>query len=190
MLPDLRSVRAALLGAGLAGAVALSAPSSLQAQDSTAAPPPARTSADSTFTVEQAERGEQVFTRSCVECHERLEMANNDFRLKWGGQSTFDLFKNIATTMPDSDPGVLPRNEYTDVVAYILKLNGVPAGTVELVEDSTSMSQAKLNLPPAPSSEMAVRRRPSTTRSPLRAHQALGRPSRAPHATSFRAAVR
>ncbi len=106
--------------------------------------PAARTSADSSFTDAQAERGGQVFTRVCLECHERAEMSNPDFRLKWGGQSTFDLFKSISTTMPDSDPGSLPRGDYTDVVAYILKLNGIPAGVAELVPDSAQMSAAKI----------------------------------------------
>ncbi len=122
-----------------------------RAQDSTAAATTTpRTSADSTFTAEQADRGAKVFIRVCVECHERLEMSNDDFRLKWEGQTTFDLFKSIATTMPDSDPGSLPRADYLDVVAYILKLNGVPTGPAELAEDSTVMSMAKLHLPKAP----------------------------------------
>lgn len=129
-----------------------------RAQDSTAGAATAtpRTSADSTFTAEQADRGAKVFIRVCVECHERLEMANDDFRLKWEGQTTFDLFKSIATTMPDSDPGSLPRADYLDVVAYILKLNGVPTGPAELAEDSTVMSMAKLHLPKAPTGAPAA----------------------------------
>lgn len=144
---EIRRGRAALLACA---ALTFAAP--LHAQDTTAtgtATPP-RTSADSSYTSEQAERGAQVFIRVCVECHERLEMSNDDFRLKWEGQTTFDLFKNIATTMPDSDPGSLPRGDYVDVTAYILKLNGVPTGPVELAGDSASMSMAKLRLPPAP----------------------------------------
>jgi len=121
-----------------AAALLLVPTASVGAQDS------ARTTADSSFTEAQAERGNQVFTRVCLECHERSEMANPDFRLKWGGQTTFDLFKAIATTMPDSDPGSLPRGDYTDVVAYILKLNGIPAGGAELVADSALMSAAKI----------------------------------------------
>ncbi|HEX4935074.1 MAG TPA: cytochrome c, partial [Gemmatimonadaceae bacterium] len=118
--------------------------------------PPPRTSADSSFTEAQAERGGQVFTRVCLECHERSEMANPDFRLKWGGQSTFDLFKSISTTMPDSDPGSLPRNDYADVVAYILKLNGIPAGTTELAADSVQMSAAKIS--PRETASLGLRR--------------------------------
>lgn len=149
-------------------ALILLLPLPARAQDTTAtgAAPAARTSADSTFTGEQAERGEKVFTRVCVECHERLEMANDDFRLKWEGQTTFDLFKSIATTMPDSDPGSLPRADYLDVVAYILKLNGVPTGPAELAEDSTVMSMAKLHLPAAPKTAPAD----ATARDAVRIH--------------------
>src|SRR5690606_6883296 len=96
-----------LLGAALGGVALVALPIHAQVTDSTA-----RATADSSYTEEQAGRGEQVFTRVCLECHARTEMANADFRLKWGGQTTFDLYKNIVTTMPDSDPGSLPRADY------------------------------------------------------------------------------
>lgn len=143
-----------LAPAALIAALALQ-PTTSGAQDA----PPARTSADSSYTEAQAERGNQVFTRVCLECHERTEMANPDFRLKWGGQSTFDLFKNISTTMPDSDPGSLPLADYTDVVAYILKLNGIPAGAAELVADSAQMSAARIT-PRETSARAGIRRQP------------------------------
>ena len=134
-----RTLAGAFLGAALFAPVA-------QAQDSTAT---ARTTADSSFTDAQAERGAAVFTRVCLECHAREDLSNPDFKGKWSGQTTFDLFKNISTTMPDNNPGMLARTEYADVVAYILKLNGVPAGSVELAPDSAVMSAAKMNLPAA-----------------------------------------
>lgn len=141
----------------LAACAALTFAVQARAQDTSAtATATPRTSADSSFTAEQAERGAQVFIRVCVECHERLEMSNDDFRLKWEGQTTFDLFKSIATTMPDSDPGSLPRADYVDVTAYILKLNGVPTGSTELPGDSAAMSMAKLRLPKAPTGAPAV----------------------------------
>lgn len=139
-----RVLRAAAAGAAILGSASVAAPAAAQEG---AALPNVRTSADSSFTDEQAERGSKVFLRVCLECHERLEMSNDDFRLKWGGQTTFDLFQNIATTMPDSDPGSLPRGDYVDVVSYILKLNGVPTGMAELAGDSATMSVAKLRLP-------------------------------------------
>ncbi|MBK6489400.1 MAG: c-type cytochrome [Gemmatimonadetes bacterium] len=176
MVLDRRFVRTAVALAVFAGAT------SMAAQDSATAVP-SRASADSTFTEEQAERGNQVFVRVCVECHERVEMSNNDFRLKWSGQSTFDLFKSISTTMPDSDPGGLPRGEYTAVVAYILKLNGVPSGLTELVEDSTAMSQHKLTLPQSTSDASAARRAGEVAPRAQLGHRAFVRPGSATRTT-------
>ena len=148
-------MRLDLRSAGVALASVLVCTTQLLAQNGAAT---SRTSADSSFTDAQAERGGQVFQRVCLECHARLDMANADFRLKWGGQTTFDLFKNISTTMPDNSPGILPRADYVDVVAYILKLNGVPAGAAEMVEDSAAMSSAKMTLPAPPSDRLPWQR--------------------------------
>lgn len=178
MVLERRFVRAVALVACVSAAP-------LAAQESTAATP-ARTSADSTFTEAQAERGGRVFVRSCVECHERVAMASSDFRLAWSGLSTFDLFKRISTTMPDSDPGGLPRGDYTDVVAYILKLNGVPAGPVELVEDSTTMSRHELHLPQSTSDASAAGRAWAATPQTLRGHPVAVRPGIAPRTPAAR----
>jgi hypothetical protein len=38
----------------------------------------------------------------------------------------------MSTTMPEDNPGSLKPQQYADVVAYFLKLNGYPAGKTEL----------------------------------------------------------
>jgi hypothetical protein len=44
----------------------------------------------------------------------------------------------MSASMPQSNPGSLPRNEYVDILAYILSLNRYPAGDNELTyEDGT-----------------------------------------------------
>ena len=126
-----------------------------------------RPSADSAYSDAQAERGAGVFRKVCVSCHAREDMASADFRVKWNDQPLFDLFRRISTSMPDDNPGGLPLADYTDVVAYILKLNGVPAGAAELAADSTAMSAARMPLPPRPA--------PSST-------AAWGRGTAIPHA--------
>lgn len=156
--PRLRALTIVPVAALFAAAASLLA-QPLGAQDTAAA----RTTADSTFTDAQAERGAQVFTRVCLECHAREDMRNPDFKGKWSGQSTFDLFKNISTTMPDNNPGMLAVGEYVDVVAYILKINGVPAGAAELAADSTAMRAAKMNLPAAASGALVQRASRTTT---------------------------
>ena len=104
---------------------------------------------DSTlYTEEQAAAGAVLFGKSCAECHEKADITKADFRSKWNGRTLFELFELVRTTMPDSNPGGLTREEYASAMAYILKANGLPAGTTVVMPDSAAMSNAKLSLPP------------------------------------------
>jgi mono/diheme cytochrome c family protein len=97
------------------------------------------------FGDEQAARGEKLFGAHCLECHARRDFAGMEFQLKWNGRVVQDLYERIATTMPESNPGGLSRTQYTDIVAYLLKMNNMPAGGRPLVADST-MRAARLVL--------------------------------------------
>ncbi len=99
------------------------------------------------YTEAQATHGEAVFMKVCNECHTRPDYSSPDFKLRWNGQTVYDLFDRIRTTMPDSKPGGLQPDEYLDVTAYLLKLNGYPAGTAALAGDET-MNKFKLIFPP------------------------------------------
>ena len=101
------------------------APRLARAQDSTAAP----------YTTDQADRGQAVFRRICAQCHVVQQFSGPPFKAAWGGRPAFELFEQIRTTMPNDNPGSLPRQQYADVIAYMLKLNGVTAGAAELPVD-------------------------------------------------------
>lgn len=117
-----------------------------------AAPRPARSQTDSaasgasagTFTAAQAERGAAVYGRACAACHVATFFATPAFRRAWNGRTAWDLFELIRTTMPNDNPGRLPRRDYADVVAYLLRLNGMPAGPVELTPDADSLRRAPI----------------------------------------------
>ncbi len=98
----------------------------------------------------QATAGQAVWTKTCSECHESKDVTGADFRTKWAGQPVFTLFEQIRTTMPDGNPGSLPREDYAAAMAYILKLNGLPAGATPLAADSVALAGIKLVLPPPP----------------------------------------
>ena len=100
------------------------------------------------YTEEQAVAGQAVFAKVCSECHESKDVAGGDFRTKWSGQTVYALFEQIRTTMPDGNPGSLPKEDYASAVAYILKLNKLPVGPTALGTDSLSLSSKKLVLPP------------------------------------------
>lgn len=98
------------------------------------------------YTEAQAASGQAVFTKVCAECHETKDVTGGDFRTKWNGRPVFALFEQIRTTMPDGNPGTLTREEYVATVAYVLKLNGLPAGEAPLGTDSVSLSALTLEL--------------------------------------------
>ena len=109
--------------------------------------PPAPAARPSLYTAAQAARGEQVYINVCVECHEKLEYTGPDFRVKWNGRAAFDLVDLLRTTMPDSDPGILPAQDYVDVVAYMMKLNGVLVGKTALPLDDAALKTIKIEIP-------------------------------------------
>lgn len=86
---------------------------------------------DSVYAEAQAERGREIMVRVCAECHDDAEFTEGLLE-SWAGATVADLFDEIASTMPDDNPGSLEPREYADALAYIFKLNGLPAGRKEL----------------------------------------------------------
>ena len=89
------------------------------------------TTLDGVYTEEQAERGAEVIEQVCRECHEDEEFVGAFIR-SWAGASVAALYDDIYSLMPEDQPGSLPPQQYADVIAYILQLNGLPPGDVEL----------------------------------------------------------
>lgn len=59
-------------------------------------------------------------------------MRGTQFQYEWGRRTVGDLYEHLFETMPEDAPGSLTPSQYIDVVAYILRLNGFPAGNAEL----------------------------------------------------------
>jgi cytochrome c5 len=93
---------------------------------------------------EQAARGDTVFQRTCLSCHTPLFHADEQFRMNWIGRTVYDLFKLLKTTMPEDNIGGLSDDDYTRVIAYILKLNGYPAGADSLSADSLAQKRIRI----------------------------------------------
>jgi hypothetical protein len=55
-----------------------------------------------------------------------------------------DLFERIRTTMPLDNPGRLSRQQNADVIAFVLKANGWPAGATELASDAGTLRQIRI----------------------------------------------
>ena len=115
-----------------------------------AAPPAAGSVLDGVFTAAQAERGEQTFREACAACHDTGEFSGGRFRIGWVGRPVGELFETISTLMPEADPGSLSRAQYAAVVAYLLQLNGYPAGDADLPSNRQALGRLEIAVPPAP----------------------------------------
>jgi mono/diheme cytochrome c family protein len=92
----------------------------------------------------QARRGQSTYRRHCVACHTAAAYSGVAFRRVWGGKSPYDLWEQIRTTMPQDNPGQLKAGEYADIVAYLLRLNGYPAGAEELPAEAEKLQQLRI----------------------------------------------
>ena len=128
---------AAILAAGMG---------SLQAQG-------ARSSWSGIFTTAQVERGKSLFMENCAKCHGASlagdeaapQLAGPDFLNNWNGENVANLVDRIHTTMPADNPGKLSQAGATDVAAFILSSNQMPAGAAELPRDQPVQAQIRID---------------------------------------------
>ena len=123
---------------GAPGAAPAEAPAPVASEPS-AVPDADPTTADGIFTLAQANRGEDLFRSTCSNCHDREDWTDAGFKGRWEGQSVFQFWYYINDRMPYDDPWSLTRQQVTDVLTYILTLNGLPAGDTELAVDDDSI---------------------------------------------------
>ena len=69
-------------------------------------------------------------------------------QFSWQGHALADLYGYVRNSMPKSDPGSLTERQYILVLAYLLKLNGMPAGAEELPGDSLALSRIRIEFKP------------------------------------------
>jgi len=117
---------------------------------------PAASTRDGVYSEAQAGRGQASYKAACASCHgEALEgggaayppLAGEDFFNNWAGANLNDLFDRIQTTMPGDRPGKLSRAENADILAYILKVNKMPAGAKDLPTDAEALKKIKIEAP-------------------------------------------
>ena len=124
--------RLGLAVALIAGAAAL--PASATAQE-----PDTLSNLDGVFSTEQAEEGRETFEESCTACHAAGFFTASTFQRSWSDRALYWLSKQIRTTMPEDNPGSLDRREVADILAYILSLNGYPAGELPLPHEDDAL---------------------------------------------------
>jgi mono/diheme cytochrome c family protein len=106
-----------------------------------------RSTLSGVYTSAQATRGEETYMNVCVACHPPATYTGAAFKTSWGGRPLSDLFDALVEKMPKNDPGSLSPAEYGQVVAYLLKINGNPAGKTELPAEAEPLKQIRIETP-------------------------------------------
>jgi mono/diheme cytochrome c family protein len=128
----------------LAGLLFLaSVTASLVAAQTTA---PRRTVWDGVYTETQAARGRMAFGEACSGCHAlaaegKSPLVGEPFWKSFAQKTVGDLLEFVSTNMPNGKPGSLSESTYRDIVALMLKSNGFPSGTTELLGDTIANVQ-------------------------------------------------
>jgi mono/diheme cytochrome c family protein len=98
---------------------------------------------DGAYTDEQASRAVGTFSSTCSECHTLGttgdgQLVGTKFWEGYSQKTVGDLLTFIKTNMPSGAEGSLAPSVYNDLVALILKSNGLPAGSKELGPDTAA----------------------------------------------------
>ncbi|MGD0435937.1 MAG: cytochrome c [Bryobacteraceae bacterium] len=106
------------------------------------------------YSESQAKNGQIIYRKVCSNCHaEDLAGAEHAPALKgdpfwreWDQQKARLLYRRIISTMPSDDPGSLPEKDVIDIVAFLLKENGLPVGA-KAIESANQLNDITLERP-------------------------------------------
>lgn len=106
--------------------------------------PPGASTLSGVYTTEQANRGKDVYAGNCRSCHTPASHTGEMFATWWRGKRLADLFTFVSTQMPKNDPGSLSADDAADVVAYLLQINGMPPGKMEIYPAADSLTKYRI----------------------------------------------
>ncbi|HET9028643.1 MAG TPA: c-type cytochrome [Candidatus Aquilonibacter sp.] len=103
------------------------------------------------YTADQARAGQTLFYEHCAECHGASGQGNygpglltQDGNVQW--QPVYYVFSYMRQHMPAGDAGALRQDEYIDIMAFMLKSHGHPAGNNALTNKTLMDSGALLGM--------------------------------------------
>jgi mono/diheme cytochrome c family protein len=110
-----------------------------------------KTQWDGIYTDEQASRGEPLYAKTCASCHGQdlagtekgPPVAGASFDANWSDVKLGELSERMRNTMPVDNPGSLTRAQNTDILAFMLKRAGAPAGQTNLPTNVDQLNSIK-----------------------------------------------
>jgi quinoprotein glucose dehydrogenase len=92
------------------------------------------------FSAQQSAAGRALYSQQCAPCHgAALEggeagpaLRGQTFMGKWANKPFAELFELTRRTMPVTQPGRLPREQYGQILAHVMESNGIKASATAL----------------------------------------------------------
>jgi mono/diheme cytochrome c family protein len=118
---------------------------------------PGTTTAKGVYSDAQAAEGEALYKGACASCHGENTMGTFEvptltgrFVSNWSNGSVGTLFDYVSRAMPQMAPGTLSPEDNAKIVAYLLKVNGMPAGAQPLPSDKAALDRIAFVSPGPP----------------------------------------
>jgi len=100
----------------------------------------------------QAERGKEVFDKSCSNCHNQdlkgsvraPALRGDGFLANWLNSSVNTLYTKLRFSMPATYPETVSDSDKLLVLAYLLQVNGFPAGSSELAQEEETLDAIQI----------------------------------------------
>lgn len=108
--------------------------------------PPVRSTMSGVYSPQQAAKGEELYLTLCTGCHAGGTYAS--LSAVWTGRPVLEMFDLVQTTMPKDNPGSMTSAETAQILAFMLRINRVPAGKTELSVSRTELAQIRFEFPP------------------------------------------
>lgn len=115
------------------------------------------------YSDDQANAGAQLYAARCAACHGRMLEGTYEtpalqgrFIANWSKAPLSDLYDYLGRAMPQFAPGSLKPEETAQILAYLLKANGLPAGAQALPADSAGLKRILLDPQPVQASSTAA----------------------------------
>jgi quinoprotein glucose dehydrogenase len=94
------------------------------------------------YSESQAAAGEPLYTKFCAKCHgqnlggveQAPALAGTTFAQRWS-EGTLEKLYGRVEAMPPAEPKSLTARQYVDILAFLLRANGYPAGSTPLTAD-------------------------------------------------------
>jgi polar amino acid transport system substrate-binding protein len=133
---------------GMAASTSAGEASVSKVADSTSAPAAPTSALPALYTEAQAADGEKKFQENCSRCHGHdlsgisgPALVGPTFASVKAGFTLGNIFLIVSQNMPATQPGSLAHDDYVQIMSFLLKKNGYPAGTAALTYDGATKSK-------------------------------------------------